>query len=223
MNLPEEISSRDSCTVDWHPCDWLQIMDNDDSGPDMVTVLSPCHPQTFHIPIDTAVLSWEPVVPQSTMTRKRTKSLSFNPSPIVPQITITRKRTKSLSFNPSPIVPQITITEMLTTQPGLDEQGIEKVKTRTKPEVLVAIPIKAARKHIRAADRGLSDYKFMDLSKVEHMIWFYNQVTPSPSLTEKKSLSALLGLHQMQIHNWFKDCRRRGLPRRFTMVGKENE
>jgi hypothetical protein len=202
MNLPEEISSRDSCTVDWHPCDWLQIMDNDDSGPDMVTVLSPCHPQTFHIPIDTAVLSWEPVVPQSTMTRKRTKSLSFNPSPIVPQI---------------------TITEMLTTQPGLDEQGIEKVKTRTKPEVLVAIPIKAARKHIRAADRGLSDYKFMDLSKVEHMIWFYNQVTPSPSLTEKKSLSALLGLHQMQIHNWFKDCRRRGLPRRFTMVGKENE
>jgi hypothetical protein len=202
INILEEVSPEGSCTVDWHPCDWLQLTDKDDTCADMSIILSPMHPQTFHIPLDKAVLSFETV--------------SVSSEPVVPRITMAEMLTKSMELISLPI-------DQLSKPMELVASPIDKLRKRTTPSALATVPIKKIRKHRRPIMKESSHYKFMALSKVQHMVWFYNHVNPSPSLVEKKSLSTLLGLREMQIHNWFKDCRRRGLPRRFVVLPTEDE
>jgi hypothetical protein len=62
--------------------------------------------------------------------------------------------------------------------------------------------------------RGVGKYRFMLPSTVAELIVYYDTITDKPNPSQRRTIALALGLEHMQVHNWFKDCRRRGLPKR---------
>jgi hypothetical protein len=51
-----------------------------------------------------------------------------------------------------------------------------------------------------------------DIHNIHYMMHYYDHVTPTPTQLDKDHIAAECGMSVAQVHDWFKDVRRRGFP-----------